>query len=647
MTPRRVALFLVVLLVSLTTPMPGASTQEATGSIALASQTPFRTPGQPFTMTIRIRTASPTGLEIAVGTYRRLGSRSEFVNAIEGRLATRTPTDLVRVPLDQVTLDDDGNSVVTIEPRSSREGVYPVRVELRDNDGDVVDGFTTFLVSIPTVVEADPIDLALVVPVHAAPAVRPDGTVELDPERADAIAEVASVLSRWSDIPVTLAPTPETLEALLMSTRAADRDTAIALARASIARQVAPSTYVPTDLSAIVAADLNDELDAQLARGTKTIRDVMGVPPAEDLRLVDERLTDAALESLDRRGVERLVVRESQLDPVRLPNDLTLTGQFTISTRGTTFQAAAADEGLAAHFQRDVPPALGAAHLIADAAVLWLDLPGRSTARRGVIAMASRSWRPDPAFLDAVMAGVRGNPIFAPVTINGFFDAVAPARLRNQQLVRSFKPVESGSGLNASAIRSARRQLRGFASIVAADNPDLDVFERALLISQSGDLRPSARASYLRTVDRRIDEQLDQIDMPQSRSITLTAREGELPVTITNQLPYPISVVVTLESDALDFPAGSSRRLELARQNTTERFEVHARGSGSFPVRVRVTAPDGELVVAESRFTVRSTAVSGVGIALSVGAALFLVVWWASHLRSRRRRRSTTASSSA
>jgi hypothetical protein len=43
------------------------------------------------------------------------------------------------------------------------------------------------------------------------------------------------------------------------------------------------------------------------------------------------------------------------------------------------------------------------------------------------------------------------------------------------------------------------------------------------------------------------------------------------------------------------------------------------------------------LLIGNTKFTVRSTATSGVGLLLSAGAALFLVLWWARHiLRGRR-----------
>ena len=52
---------------------------------------------------------------------------------------------------------------------------------------------------------------------------------------------------------------------------------------------------------------------------------------------------------------------------------------------------------------------------------------------------------------------------------------------------------------------------------------------------------------------------------------------------------------------------------------------------------MKVTSPDGRCSIATERLTVRSTAVSGVGFVLSVGAGLFLVGWWIHHLRGERR----------
>src|SRR3546814_19258589 len=52
-----------------------------------------------------------------------------------------------------------------------------------------------------------------------------------------------------------------------------------------------------------------------------------------------------------------------------------------------------------------------------------------------------------------------------------------------------------------------------------------------------------------------------------------------------------------------------------------------------------MTSPDGGITLASATHTVQSTAVSGAGLVLSIGALLFLVVWWARHCHKTRRSR--------
>jgi hypothetical protein len=136
-----------------------------------------------------------------------------------------------------------------------------------------------------------------------------------------------------------------------------------------------------------------------------------------------------------------------------------------------------------------------------------------------------------------------------------------------------------------------------------------------------------------------IRAELAKIQAPARQTITLTARKGTIPFTLRNGSGHPVAVVVHLDSDKLDFPGGSAIPLELDDESTGINIAVEARASGAFPLQVEVTSPDGALVLARSRFTIRSTAFSGVGIVLSAGAGVFLLVWWARNWRLNRRAR--------
>jgi hypothetical protein len=66
---------------------------------------------------------------------------------------------------------------------------------------------------------------------------------------------------------------------------------------------------------------------------------------------------------------------------------------------------------------------------------------------------------------------------------------------------------------------------------------------------------------------------------------------------------------------------------------------VQARTSGDTALTIVLESPDRSLRINRTLLTVRSTAASGVGIVLSAGAAVFLVVWWGRDIRRRRRDR--------
>jgi hypothetical protein len=94
------------------------------------------------------------------------------------------------------------------------------------------------------------------------------------------------------------------------------------------------------------------------------------------------------------------------------------------------------------------------------------------------------------------------------------------------------------------------------------------------------------------------------------------------------------------------FPEGAERSITLQPGNSTQRFVVVARATGTFAMTVTLTSDDGQLHIgAPTEITVRSTVFSGWGAMLTVGALVFLAGWWANHIwRSRRAvRRAATA----
>src|SRR5947209_17276105 len=168
----------------------------------------------------------PSAVELVLNTYARLTSRSAFGQTLQDR-PVGALLDVTSTPLSDLGIDPNGNFTATLSfqdpglPREpgrlllTQDGVYPLRVELREKGGGpVMDRFTTHIPYVPANRTGPKLDLSWVVPVHAPPSIRPDGTRKLT--NAKDLQTLAQALEATS-VPLTIAPTPETVQALTTS----------------------------------------------------------------------------------------------------------------------------------------------------------------------------------------------------------------------------------------------------------------------------------------------------------------------------------------------------------------------------------------------------------------------------------------------
>ena len=141
----------------------------------------------------------------------------------------------------------------------------------------------------------------------------------------------------------------------------------------------------------------------------------------------------------------------------------------------------------------------------------------------------------------------------------------------------------------------------------------------------------------LRAANATMDAFIAQVRAPVSRTLRVTSRRAEVPLSFQNDTGQPLQVRLRLRSDRLEFPEGEDRIIDLPPNNTTVQITVVSRSSGSFPLTLSITSVDGRVLIERSRVTVRSSIVSGFGIALTVAASLFLIGWWLTHWRRSRR----------
>ena len=623
------------------------------GRMTFVAQTPWVATGGDFLIRVHVdRPPGASNLEFILTVFPAVATRSEFGETLADRMTDSPHVTLQPVPLAGLRTEANGDVVLTVpirdpnQPRDPsrvllppRDGVYPVRVELRDRlAGTTVDKFVTHLLHTPEVHVTPKLGVSLVFPVHAPPALQPDGTRVLP--AGDVLTAMAQGVEAVRATPFMLAPTPETVAALAASNEREAKVLLNSLRSAAAERTTLGGSYVPANLAALMGAGLDGEVASQLNRGAATLTEMLGARLDSRTWLAEEALDPKVIDTLAGRGFDRVLTAEPLLTPIP-EQKLTLTRPFVLSGRSTRVQAVAADAGLTAHFDGAANQALSAHHLLADLAVVYLDRPGDDE-RRGVAAVAPRDWRPTRQFTDVVTGGLALSPIIEPVSLDTLFASVPGARDDSgANLVRRPAIPTPGSVAEVAAdLAEGRRNLDSLGSVLGSGNAASAVIEEQLLVAESSDLKTlRQREAYVTGANRQVKAQLDEIEMPEGRSFTLTARTGEIPVTFKNNTGKPVRVVVRIESDKLDFPAGTTVELELTRLNTIQRFPVVARASGAFPIRITMESPDGHLEVGRARITVRSTAASGASLVVAMGAATFLAVWWGRNAVKGRRAR--------
>ncbi|MEX2659206.1 MAG: hypothetical protein WD232_05895 [Acidimicrobiales bacterium] len=639
-------------------PRPGGTPEDG---VTLVDQTDWLEQGEPFDIWVSVGRDVDPDDALVIDLHAPVTSRSQFTETLAGRLLGARRAEFV-IPIAELPDGPVGSSHVRLTPERTdapgerllrplpRAGVYPLVVSLRpaEADDDPPDPFTTYLVRTPSD-RTVPLRVAVVQPFRSDLAIQPDGDVDISAPELDRLQGIAVVLATTTDTPMTLTLRPETLEALrILSTAGDGRRSAQAqsildaVADATEDRQVVSGPFVDVTLDALVSAGLGDEIAAQRRRGDGAVEEAVGASTDARTWVEDDGASPRALRRLAALGIDRVVLPDDALSPVDLRLSLSRPFAITSGDEGFELEAASPEPALSTRFGAD-DPVLGAQHLLADLAVLHGDEPG-PLRPRGIVVAPPKDVATDPKLLLNVLEGLAGSPVLEPVTLEDYFTQVEPEGGDDDPLVREVTATGGQLGITGRDVEDVRARLRGFAAVVGADEASSPRLNDLTLLAQADQLTLGERRRYLAAVDERIGGRLGTVTVVNRASFRLPDSEGTIPLTIVRGAGDPLFVKVVLESDKLEFDDATSEAnsrvaydVELSSDNTPLVVPVRVRSPGTFPLLITITSPDGRLELVRSQVTIHSTAFSGVGVALSAGAGLFLLLWWARHWRTVRR----------
>jgi hypothetical protein len=673
-------------------PPPGSAQAGAAQAptVRLLGRTPWVGDGFDFELSLQVA-AAPAGSTVRLQVHDRVRSRSEFARTVDGEALNDVqwvdgPRPVADGPGPVSFVVPIAPAPDRVVAPLDAAGVYPVSVDVFDGDGETVASLHTHLVRLAAFdpdSEELPLDVAVVArfgdepvdvgPLAAEPPAVPEALVE-------AGTALAAALAAHPDLGVNLSVLPENLAALAAEDPALVDELEAALG----ASELLGEPWVAVDEAAWDETD--PALLAQLrSRGLGAVDDGLGRRPGTARVAAGDSLASVQVSVDD--GTELVVLDEAALEPLDTEAfPYTLARPFLVdlgaaagadegetdetdetddAASGPTVTAVAADAALGAHAElADDDPVLAASLVLADLAVIADDEP--SSARLAVVRLPA-SATASPEFLSTLLDGLEppeAPPAPPPPTADPETGEVpeptpptpaAAPRLRSANLTDAVATVElaGADGILAGPDDPLVRRLlddgevsdvETLARILSAGRVDLasyrtifgdgdvlaDRAEALLDTMAADDVDDGTRDEALASITAHIDDQLARIEAPPLQRVTLTDREGLIQLVFSNDTGIPAEVLLVMRADRLVLPDAPDGTMHVRLEPDITRVELHveARSSGDAPLDIRVTSPDGRLAVAETRVAVRTTAVSGVGIVLMVGALVFLAIWW-------------------
>lgn len=519
--------------------------------------------------------------------------------------------------------------------------------------------------------------VAVVVDLRLPPAHSPDGSATFDQASLERVLAMARVLIDRPDVPLTVSLSPETLDALALI----GDDESLSVLRAAVdGRQILVSPWTSLDVDGWIAANRADVVIDGLRRG----RDALawaGLEASTVMRF-DNPPTALAVAAITgpATGVSAFVSEVlpwafdwplgtlDSFEPVTLVVDSSGTSRpLAAISPLLTQELQSLDTKLAMQWARVELPRLAAADMSQaivvpvlahiESSPSWQEflLPGvpldgdlGPAVPTEVVVTRHRSWSDplvdsiqpgiEPATLAQLLDLIASVDLLRPVTIDDVLTEVPPEGALRVSL--EDRPLDPGDfGMYLARRTQVEQRLQAYESLLGDDPLAAEPLRTLLAVSASQHLTTGERAEFLDAVDQQVTQGVTGVELLGRGPITVTERRAELPVTLLNDRPTPVTVALELASGSLEVTPEARPVFTLAPGRNDLSVPVEAAASGRASIGVTVTTPDpaGAITLATGTLSVRFADAEGFGLLILAWASAVLAAWWMHSLRKRSR----------
>lgn len=524
--------------------------------------------------------------------------------------------------------------------RLGREGVRALRITVSSPSGPVAQS-TTFLNVVSNRAYSQ-LPVYFVADVDGEPSLQPDGTVRVGDAERERLRDLRDLIYRKPPAArIGVRIRPEVFDSLTRSDAEGDQQLGEDLANRLPDNELLVATFRRTSVGGYAAANLSDQLEAQLLRGETLIDAVNG--PGLSTRAVwvtNEALGAPSIDVLRSFGVTNVVAIGPAVAAYGAETDAARPYAMRSGSNGIVLSLADS------RYARLLDEPTGTAHesATAIAAEIVAQRDAVATSAIGAAALANRH------VILSSESGVPEEPLIATTLLRLLRNApqvslrppsdLAPtleglARIQPPEVETPDVPsIQSRTNDAIAAVNALR-------DVLSTNEGVVDRWTEIVDVANDTSLGDSRRDDYLRAVLDQVQSVREAVTLP-TTSFTFGSRDSDLRIGLANSSAFEVSVRLQLSSPTgkmtfdppfvdLVLPAKGQREVVIG---------ASARSNGLIPVELMLMSPSGSVLdVAEIR--VRVNAIAGLGRGVSLVFLVLLALWWVVHTRRRIKKEKT------
>lgn len=449
--------------------------------------------------------------------------------------------------------------------------------------------------------------------------------------------------------PVTWAVEPSLLDSAGQSENTAGQQWLADLQRVTRGQNVIPLPYGDPDAVALVRAGLSGDLANAIALGRANLAAQLPNAQLQSVAWpVDGAVDQPTLDAYAAAGLTAALVSGDQVPPTLDAGSATESAPVTLETRSTSIRGLAIDpiaQRLLAGNGTDARTAqMARQQLLALLAVAVAERPNQTPPRDLVLALP-RDADPDPTWLTGLLHDTANLSWLAPVPLSATAGDQPGKRASLRPYPADARTAEIPTGTftgGADSIAGLRSAVANFRSMFPDDKltrPIDQTLSRAESVFWRPGFDPAGGRQLVSQAQSELAELQGGVRLAVANQVTLTSKDGKVPVTVDNALSEDVTVTIGLTATdptrlaniptaTYTVPAGHKQRVLVPAK---------AQRSGTFKVRLVVATPAG-MQLGAVPLTVHSKAYGTITLAITFTALGVLVLALLFRLRRRLRR---------